>query len=83
MPKGPRSEKRVLYAIIGSQLSARWSGLFADVQFLALKRRWVGVSEIPDGHRWDSSPKNQVRTRLHIGERWIRNLGSGREGLRF
>jgi hypothetical protein len=31
--------------------------LFADVQFLALKRRWVGISEIPDGHRWDSSPK--------------------------
>src|ERR1700730_4301350 len=22
-----------------------------------LKRRWVGVGEIPDGHRWHSSPK--------------------------
>ena len=23
----------------------------------ALKQRWVGVGEIPDGHRWDSPPK--------------------------
>jgi hypothetical protein len=23
----------------------------------ALKRRWVGVGEIPDGDRWDSPPK--------------------------
>jgi hypothetical protein len=37
MPKGPRSEKRVLYGIIGSHISALVRALFADVQFLALR----------------------------------------------
>ena len=44
--------------IIGSQnYQCAGRALFADVQFRALKRRWVGVGEIPDGHRWDSLPK--------------------------
>ena len=44
----------------------------------------ISFGEIPDSHRWDSSPKNQVRTRLAAGGKRIRTLGPplGDDGCR-
>jgi len=59
----------------GLCFSACDARLFADVQFLALKRRWVGVGEIPERPAMAFPPENQVCTGLPAGGNRIRTIG--------